>query len=173
MSHFVEEQKLIVRNSAVDLTPSEHQIYKAIETLCDAADCIAFIVLPEHTYFLGISKILLQAEFQENMQKTAEFLAILEQKERFATILRELDIPATHIRIFVGLSDILPVSVEASMMTVRWHGPNSQGIVGLIGSMRMDYVQNAEYIKKALEILLQQDRATLLLDPAKQSMSEV
>lgn len=172
INNFVEEDTLIVRSGDENITLDEDRIYNCIANLAKQSNAISFAVLNTGlSYYLGVSNLLEQKEFTENLHNTSELIALLEKRHEFAQIMQNVDIPQNQIRIFVGLERVLPVHINCSMIVAHFQTPSVSGLMGILGSIHMDYMHNAFYLKQVLEGLQEnENHEQFLLNPGKEEI---
>ncbi|MEA3304229.1 MAG: DeoR family transcriptional regulator [Patescibacteria group bacterium] len=171
VNNFVEEGMLVVRSGEEEILLDEDNIYQAISSISQKSNSIAFAVLDNNTtYYLGISHLLSHSDFRENLENTSELISLLETKHVFAKMINEIEIQPGQIRIFVGLEKVLPVHINCSMMAVQFSTQNISGVIGVLGSVHMDYFQIAQILKEEIEKLQGGNTSPVLLNPGVENI---
>jgi len=101
------------------------------------------VASPESIYVEGADNILSQAEQFGDLKTVQSLMRVIGEKDRLAGMLeKELkdDPAATRTRVRIGAESGLPELRNASVIThVYRHGDRVLGVLGVIGSKRMEY----------------------------------
>jgi len=101
------------------------------------------VASPESIYVEGADNILSQAEQFGDLKTVQSLMRVIGEKDRLAGMLeKELkdDPAATRVRVRIGAESGLPELRNASVIThVYRHGDRVLGVLGVIGSKRMEY----------------------------------
>jgi transcriptional regulator of heat shock response len=132
----------------------KEKIYEAVSLLSRATQIVSFATLPDNnrTFFLGISNVMRQPEFLNDMVRACQVIEVLEKQDNFITLLKNLHIDETT-KIFIGKENILPQIQSCSLMVTKYQLKDYHGYMGLLGPTRTNYPFNQailEEIKKAL-----------------------
>lgn len=135
------------------LAKARERVYDTISILSELTENVAFATIPENkrTIFLGIANFLKQPEFANDQEKASGVIEILEQG--FFEKIKDLEF-SSEVEIHVGESHIFANVQSCSMMATKYQYQGFEGILGIVGPMRMDYAKNKvliEYAKMFLE----------------------
>ncbi len=101
------------------------------------------VASPESIYVEGADNILSQADQFGDLKTVQSLMRVIGEKDRLAVMLeKELkdDPTATRVRVRIGAESGLPELKNASVIThVYRHGDRVLGVLGVIGSKRMEY----------------------------------
>lgn len=101
------------------------------------------VASPESIYVEGADNILSQADQFGDLKTVQSLMRVIGEKDRLAGMLeKELkdDPTATRVRVRIGAESGLPELANASVIThVYRHGDRVLGVLGVIGSKRMEY----------------------------------
>lgn len=114
---------------------------------------VAFATVPhkERVYFLGLANTLRQPEFQENPQLATGVVEILES--RLSDVLSQAQVDE-RIRYYIGDEHLLPQIQSCSMLVRRYQLRGDDGVIGILGPMRMDYGYNTVALDLAADLLM-------------------
>jgi transcriptional regulator of heat shock response len=129
-------------------------LYDAVNLLARATKSVSFATTPDNprTFFLGMSNVLRQPEFHDNV-RASEVIEMLEHGDNFVQTLRNLEI-TDKVRAFIGEENILDQIQSCSIIVTKYHKDGFDGYIGVLGPKRMNYAYNivlVEEIKKLLE----------------------
>jgi transcriptional regulator of heat shock response len=136
--HFLEEAK--------------QKLYEAVSVLSRVSKNVSFATLPEmnRVFYLGVSNMLKQPEFCTNPAKATEVFEKLEGE--LYELLSALDIHSEGA-IYIGEENILPEFQSCSLLAIPYFYKGFNGVMGILGSMRMDYAYNMAALRAGLEFL--------------------
>lgn len=101
------------------------------------------VASPESIYVEGADNILTQADQFGDLKTVQSLMRVMGEKDRLAVMLeKELkeDPTANRVRVRIGAESGLPELANASVIThVYRHGDRVLGVLGVIGSKRMEY----------------------------------
>ena len=119
----------------------QERVYDAVALLTHMTPNVAFATVPhkDRVYFLGLSHVLRQPEFQENPLLGSGIAEVLE--EHFSDVLSGLTID-DEVRYYIGDENVLPQIQSCSLIVTQFKVRDSLGTVGILGPMRMDYAYN-------------------------------
>jgi heat-inducible transcriptional repressor len=135
------------------LKKAKEKVYDGVAILSKLTENIAFATIPENkqTFFLGIANLLKQPEFCNNNQEASLVIEILE--DNFFEVLNGLEIK-NEVEIHIGESDMLKNISSCSLLCCKYFHLGFEGVLGIVGPMRMDYPRNKtliEYTKMFIE----------------------
>ncbi len=130
------------------------KIYDIVNLLARATDNVSFATTPgnRRTFFLGLSNILKQPEFQQDPSRASQVVEMLENDDNFINTLNSLGI-MDEPQAFIGQENILPQIQSCSIIVVRYEYEGFQGYLGLLGSTRMDYAYNIALLQEILKLI--------------------
>ena len=135
------------------LLKTKEKVYDGVSILSKLTENIAFATIPENkqTLFLGFAKLLQQPEFAQNMSDASGVVEVLENG--FFDAIKNLEI-GNEVEIHIGENDIFPQIQSCSIMCTKYQHLGFEGILGIVGPVRMDYAKNKiliEYTKQFIE----------------------
>lgn len=150
LKQFEDIKKLHFREKA------REKVFDAVSILSQITQDIAFATIPQNnqTYYLGIANLLKQPEFIQDMPYASRVVEVLEKG--FLTILDKLELDK-KIRIFIGKENIVPEIQSCSMLAVAYNCEGFDGIMGILGPMRMDYSYNIAALEVAFNMIAAKD----------------
>jgi len=130
------------------------KLFDAVSLLSRATKLVSFSTTPDnpHTFFLGMSNVLKQPEFSNDMVRASEVFEVLEHENNFISTLKKLNIDKT-IKTFIGEENIIPKIQSCSIIVTQYEQDGIKGYLGILGPKRMNYAFNIvmlEEIKKLL-----------------------
>lgn len=130
----------------------QERVYEAVALLSHMMPNIAFATVPHkhRLYYLGLAETLRQPDFMENPKLITGVAEVLE--EHLADVLSSLTIDDT-IRYYVGEEHILPQLQSCSMIITSYTVRGEQGVIGILGPMRMDYGYNHVALQMVASLL--------------------
>lgn len=128
------------------------QIYRAVDILSKVVDNIAFASIPgnDRTIFLGLSNVLRQPEFMAHPEEASRVVEVLERD--FVSLLDSLDIDE-GVRVFIGEENLIEQFQSCSMLLTRYKVSDREGVMGVLGPMRMRYSYNKAALEQAKDFL--------------------
>jgi len=137
------------------LKKTKEKLYDVVSILADVTDNISFATLPDkdRVFYIGISNLLKKPEFLLQPQKASQVIEILENQ--LYEILCGLDITDKGA-IYIGEENILEEFQTCSLLAVPYQYKGFNGVMGILGSTRMDYPYNLAALKTAIQLLLDQ-----------------
>lgn len=141
------QQEKVVRKKFDDLREmyflrkDRERAYEAVAMLAHMMPNVAFATVPgkEQVYYLGIANVLREPEFLMNPSLATGVVEVLERK--LTEVLDAIEIDET-IRYYIGEEHILPTLQSCSLMVTGYQLNDHQGVLGILGPMRMDYGYN-------------------------------
>lgn len=130
----------------------QERVYEAVALLAHMTPNVAFARVPhkEHVYYLGLSNVLKQPEFQGDPRLASGVAELLE--EHLESALRSLQVD-DEIRYYIGDEHVLPQVPSCSLMVTRYRIRGEEGAIGVLGPMRMDYGYNTVALDLVADLL--------------------
>jgi heat-inducible transcriptional repressor len=135
------------------LKQTKEKLYDIVSILAGVTDNISFATLPDkdRVFYIGISNLLKKPEFIAQPQKASQVIEILENQ--LYEVICGLNI-AEEGAIYIGEENILQEFQTCSLLAVPYHYKGFDGVMGILGSTRMDYPYNLAALKTAIQLLL-------------------
>lgn len=157
----IQEEASIMQKAQADmlrirrdyyLKKTKEKLYDTVAILASATDNVSFVTLPEkgRSFYIGISNILKKPEFISQPEKVTKVIEILEND--LANVLADMDI-TDEGGIYIGEENILPEFQSCSILAIPYSHQGFSGIIGILGSTRMNYAYNIAALKAALQLL--------------------
>lgn len=148
-------QHLTNLRKAYEERKAKQKIYDAVSLLAQAVNNISFATLYKNnrTFYLGLSQILKQPEFQKEPMQASQVVEVLEEDNYFIKTLKTLDIN-DKTSIFIGKENIIEQIQSCSLIATKYHLGGYEGFIGILGPTRMNYPFNCvvlEEVKRLLE----------------------
>lgn len=130
----------------------QERVYEAVALLAHMTPNVAFAQVPhkDQVYFLGLSNVLRQPEFQEDPRMGSGVAELLE--EHLHAILSALTVD-DETRYYIGDEHVLPQVQSCSLMVKRYAIRGEEGAIGVLGPMRMDYAYNTVALELVADLL--------------------
>lgn len=167
LNRFLNES---VRGCSVDKAQSmvmaklgqmERELQELTSVAGDLLTEVARVVSPDSIYVEGADNILSQAEEFGDLKTVQSLMKVIGEKDRLATLLqKELEEGAQNmpVRVRIGAESGMPELKSASLVThVYRHGDQVLGVLGVIGSKRMEYSKMmglVDYVGRLVEARL-------------------
>ncbi|MFH1012873.1 MAG: hypothetical protein V1760_03955 [Candidatus Peregrinibacteria bacterium] len=134
------------------LERAKERLYDVVGILAGATENISFATIPEldRVFYVGIGNILKKPEFAADPAKATRVVETLEGN--LYDLLSELDIRSEGT-IYIGEENIIPEFSSCSLLAIPYSYKGFNGIMGILGSTRMDYAYNIAALQAALELL--------------------
>ncbi|MDH5596743.1 MAG: hypothetical protein OEY44_01455 [Candidatus Peregrinibacteria bacterium] len=134
------------------LKKTKEKLYDTVSILAQATDNVSFATVPDKNqfFYIGISNILKKPEFMAEPEKVTKVIEILENE--LASVLSELEY-ADNAAIYIGDENILPEFESCSLLAVPYSQKGFEGVMGVLGSTRMNYAYNIAALKSAISLL--------------------
>jgi len=148
------EQDMLQIRKQYYLKKTKEKLYDTISILATATDNVSFATIPDkgRFFYIGISNMLRQPEFINEPEKVTKVIEILENE--LASVLSELEITEDGA-IYIGEENILPEFESCSLLAIPYSHQGFDGVMGILGSTRMDYPYNIAALKSAVQLLSQ------------------
>jgi transcriptional regulator of heat shock response len=130
----------------------QERVYEAVALLSQMIPNVAFAAVPhkERVYYMGLANTLRQPEFQMNPLLATGVVEVLES--RLTDLLSEANID-NKVRYLIGESHLLPQIQSCSMLITRYTIRGEDGVIGILGPMRMDYAYNTVALEMVTDLL--------------------
>ena len=134
------------------LKKTKEKLYDIIAILAGVTNNISFATLPDkdRVFYIGISNLLKKPEFITEPEKASQVIEILEND--LYNILSELELTDDGT-VYIGEENILPGFQSCSLLAIPYHLNGFRGVIGILGSTRMDYPYNLAAIRTAIQLL--------------------
>lgn len=157
----MKEEKTLVKKAQTDmleirqqyyLKQTKQKLYDTVSILATATQNVSFATLPDKRefFYIGISHILKQPEFMAEPEKVTKVVEILEHQ--LANLLSQLEMN-NDVSIYIGEENILPEFQSCSLLAIPYSHQGFNGIMGILGSTRMNYAYNVAALKSAVLML--------------------
>lgn len=157
----MKEEKTLIKKAQEDmlgiqkqyyLKKTKEKLYDTVSILATATQNISFATLPDQRefFYIGISHILKQPEFAHEPEKITRVIEILEHE--LSSLLSNLDITEQG-SIYIGEENILPEFQSCSLLALPYSHQGFRGVMGILGSTRMNYPYNMAALKSAVQML--------------------
>ncbi len=135
------------------LKQTKEKLYDIVSILAGVTDNISFATLPDkdRVFYIGISNLLKKPEFIAQPQKASQVIEILENQ--LYDVICGLNVTEEGA-IYIGEENILQEFQTCSLLAVPYHYKGFDGVMGILGSTRMDYPYNLAALKTAIQLLL-------------------
>lgn len=149
----VQEDMLRIRGQYY-LNKTKEKLYDTVSILATATDNVSFATLPDKNrfFYIGISNMLRKPEFMSAPEKATKVIEILEND--LSGLLSDLEI-TDEGAIYIGEENILPEFQSCSLLAIPYSHQGFSGVMGILGSTRMDYAYNIAALKSAVQLLNQ------------------
>lgn len=130
----------------------QERAYEAVALLSHMVPNVAFATVPhkERVYYMGLSNALRQPEFQMNPMMTTGVIEVLEH--RVTEMLEQVEID-DNVRYYIGEEHLLPQIQSCGMIVKRFEMRGEEGVIGILGPMRMDYAYNTVALELVSDLL--------------------
>ncbi len=159
----MKEQEKLVQKAQKDmlsirkqyyLNKTKEKLYDTVSILATATDNISFATVPGKGgfFYIGISNILRKPEFILEPEKVTKVIEILENE--LSEVLSEMEITEDGA-IYIGEENILPEFKSCSLLALPYSHQEFDGVMGILGSTRMNYAYNMAALRSAIQLLSQ------------------
>jgi len=130
----------------------QERVYEAVALLSQMIPNIAFATVPhkERVYYMGLANTLRQPEFQINPLMATGVVEVLEH--RLTDLIDHIKTD-DKVRYYIGGEDLLPQIHSCSMLVMRFSLRGEDGVMGILGPMRMDYAYNTVALELVADLL--------------------
>jgi len=161
MVNQMKKQNQVVNKAQADLLQirkqyylrqAKEKLYDTVSILATATDNVSFATLPDRNrfFYIGISNILKKPEFMSEPEKVSKVIEILEND--LSTLLSTMEITDDGA-IYIGEENILPEFQSCSLLAIPYCHKGFTGVMGILGSTRMDYAYNVAALRFSLQLL--------------------
>lgn len=128
------------------------RVYEAVTLLSQMIPNVAFATVPhkDRVYYLGLANTLRQPEFQADPLLASGIVEVLEQ--RLADLLARFEL-GPEVRYFIGEENLLPQIQSCSFVLTTYRIRDQEGVLGIMGPMRMDYAYNTVALELVSDFL--------------------
>ena len=130
----------------------QERVYEAVALLSHMIPNVAFATVPHknRVYYMGLSNALKQPEFQGNPALATGVVEVLEN--RLSEILEEVETD-DNVRYYIGDEPLVPYVQSCSLLVKRFRVRSEEGVLGIVGPMRMDYAYNTVALEMVSDLL--------------------
>jgi transcriptional regulator of heat shock response len=130
----------------------QERVYEAVSLLAQMIPNVSFATVPhrDQVFYMGFSNILRQPEFEQDAHLARFVAEVLETK--LAHTLQEIAIDE-KVRYYIGEEHLLHELQSCSMMVTSYALRGSEGVIGILGPMRMDYAYNTVALELVADLL--------------------
>ena len=146
-----QHDMLAIRNQYY-LKKAKEKLYDTVSILAAATDNVSFATVPDKGgfFYIGISNILRKPEFMMEPEKVTKVIEILENE--LSEVLSEMGV-TDEGAIYIGEENILPEFKSCSLLALPYAHQGFQGVMGILGSTRMNYAYNMAALRSAIQLL--------------------
>jgi len=130
----------------------QESVYEAVALLAQMIPNIAFATVPhkDHVYYLGVAHMLGQPEFLTNPGMATGVIEVLE--ERLNDLIEHIEVD-DKVRYYIGEEHVFPQLQSCSVIVIEYELRGKKGVIGILGSMRMDYAYNTVSLELVTDLL--------------------
>lgn len=130
----------------------QERAYEAVGLLARMIPHVAFATVPHkpQVYYMGLSNIVRQPEFQANPGLMGSVAEVLE--DHLTALLKRITVDTT-VRYYIGEDHLLPQIQSCSLMVRAYSLRGEEGTIGILGPLRMDYSYNTVALELAADLL--------------------
>ncbi len=130
----------------------QERAYEAVALLSHMIPNVAFATVPHknQVYFLGLANTLRQPEFQSDPTLATGVVEVLEG--RLSNLLDGITVDE-RVQYFIGDQHLLPQIQSCSVMITGYQLHGHEGVLGIMGPMRMDYAYNTTALELVADLL--------------------
>lgn len=127
-------------------------VYDAVTMLSRMTPNVVFATVPhkDRVFYLGLCNVLKQPEFVVNPQLASGVAEVLE--DSFSQLLDRLVIDET-VRYYIGDEHAFDQINSCSVMLTSYQVRGTDGVIGILGPMRMDYAYNTVALDLVADML--------------------
>lgn len=159
----MKEQEKLVKKAQSDLLAvrkqyflkkTKEKLYDTVSILAQATDNVSFATVPGKGgfFYIGISNILRKPEFITEPEQMTKVIEILENE--LSELLSEMEITEEGA-IYIGEENILKEFRSCSLLALPYSHQGFDGVMGILGSTRMNYAYNMAALRSAIQLLNQ------------------
>jgi heat-inducible transcriptional repressor len=131
----------------------QERAYEAVALLSRIMPNISFATIPHRNrvYYMGLANVLRQPEFQQDSALASNVVEVLE--ESLTDLLESVEID-NKIRYYIGEDHILQTLQSCALLVTKYTIRGEEdGVVGILGPIRMDYAYNTVALELAVDLL--------------------
>ena len=130
----------------------QERVYDAVAILSRMTPNVVFATVPhkDRVFYLGLCNVLRQPEFLVDPSLASGIAEVLEEK--FSKLLSEFAIDNT-VQFYIGDENVLPEIQSCSLMVTSYAVRSTEGVIGILGPMRMDYGYNTAALEMVAGLL--------------------
>jgi transcriptional regulator of heat shock response len=152
------QQEQIVRKKFASLKEQyferkdQESVHEAVALLTHMIPNVAFATVPhkDRVFYLGLGNALKQPEFQSDPLLASGIAEVLEGD--LASALKGLEIDE-EVRYYIGEQNVMEQIHSCSMMVTSYKVRGAEGVIGVLGPMRMDYRYNTVALELISDLL--------------------
>lgn len=130
----------------------QERVYDAVAILSRMTPNVVFATVPHknRVFYLGLCNVLRQPEFLVDPSLASGIAEVLEEK--FSKLLSKFPIDNT-VQFYIGDENALPEIQSCSLMVTSYAVRGTEGVIGVLGPMRMDYGYNTVALAMIADLL--------------------
>lgn len=130
----------------------QERAFEAVALLTHMIPNVAFVTVPhkERVYYLGLSNVLKQPEVQSDPTLASGIAEVLE--DHLTRLLDQVEVDE-QIRYYIGEDNILDQISSCSLIVRSFALRDYDGVIGILGPMRMDYGYNTVALDMIVDML--------------------
>lgn len=134
------------------LRQTKEKLYDIVAILAGVTRAISFATVPEsdRVFYLGIGNILRKPEFTADPLKATRVVESIEHE--LFDVLSNMEIREEG-NVYIGEENLLPEFQSCSLLAIPYSYKSFDGVMGILGSTRMDYAYNMAALKLATQLL--------------------
>ncbi len=130
----------------------QERVYDAVAILSRMTPNVVFATVPhkDRVFYLGLCNVLRQPEFLHDPSLASGIAEVLEEK--FSKLLAKFPIDET-VQYYIGDENALEQIQSCCLMVTSYAVRDTDGVIGILGPMRMDYGYNTAALDLAADLL--------------------
>lgn len=130
----------------------QERVYEAVALLAQMIPNVSFATVPhrDQVFYMGFANVLRQPEFQGDSLLASSVAEVLEH--RLTSLLSSIPIDE-NIRYYIGEEHLLRELQSCSLMVTSYKVRRQEGVIGILGPMRMDYAYNTVALDLVADLL--------------------
>ncbi len=155
------EQANVAARLALEIAQKEMHIHKVKQKVHDLVSLLAhvtqaasFATLPDNprTFYLGLSNIMRQPEFQSDSIRASQVIEVFEKNDRFVNILKHLDID-NSVKLYIGKENLIPEIQSCTLMVTQVKYLGHYSVIGLMAPTRNNYAFNRAVLEQVIKLI--------------------
>lgn len=128
------------------------RVYEAVALLSNMMPNVAFATVPhrERVYYLGLSNVVRQPEFQADARLMSSVVEVLEQ--RLAQLVDTITL-TDDVQYYIGEKNLCPQFESCAMLVTKYRVRDQVGAIGILGPVRMDYGYNTVALEMVADLI--------------------